>query len=113
MRVIDVDSHFEPGESWLASYPDLIGRVPRRQSLADLVVEMTYGDLFRRVPEDQRPASEDIVPHALVEALTAERDGEAARRGDPATERLDPSWRRRLEDVLWSLLNAPEFIFTP
>jgi mono/diheme cytochrome c family protein len=33
----------------------------------------------------------------------------AARRGDPTTLRLDPDWRRRLEDATWALLNAPEW----
>jgi hypothetical protein len=33
----------------------------------------------------------------------------AARRGDPPTTRLDPAWRERFEDVLWALLNAPEW----
>ncbi len=37
------------------------------------------------------------------------KEEEAARRGDPPTARLDPEWRRRFEDVLWALLNAPEW----
>lgn len=37
----------------------------------------------------------------------------AARRGDPPTERLTPAWRERLEDVVWALVNAPEFVFSP
>lgn len=32
-----------------------------------------------------------------------------ARRGDAPTTRLDPDWRRRCEDVIWALLNAPEW----
>jgi hypothetical protein len=37
----------------------------------------------------------------------------AARRGDPPTPRLTAAWRERMEDVLWSLLNDPEFVFSP
>jgi hypothetical protein len=37
----------------------------------------------------------------------------AARAGDPPTARLDANWRGRAEDVLWSMLNAPEFLFVP
>ncbi|MDP3070915.1 MAG: DUF1553 domain-containing protein [Opitutaceae bacterium] len=33
----------------------------------------------------------------------------AARRGDAPTARLDSDWRRRFEDVIWALLNAPEW----
>jgi hypothetical protein len=32
-----------------------------------------------------------------------------ARRGDPPTPRLDAEWRERFEDVLWALLNSPEW----
>ncbi len=37
----------------------------------------------------------------------------AARAGATPTDRLDPAWRKRMEDVLWSLVNSPEFVFTP
>jgi hypothetical protein len=37
----------------------------------------------------------------------------AARRGDPPTEKLDAAWRTRMEDVLWAMLNAPEWAFSP
>lgn len=33
----------------------------------------------------------------------------AARRGDPPTTRLEAGWRKRFEDVVWALLNAPEW----
>jgi hypothetical protein len=35
----------------------------------------------------------------------------AARRGDPASERLTTEWRRRAEDVVWALVNSPEFLY--
>ena len=36
----------------------------------------------------------------------------AARRGDPPTNALNTDWRQRMEDVLWAVLNAPEWIYT-
>lgn len=38
---------------------------------------------------------------------------EAARAGDPPTDRLDSDWRQRMEDVLWAVLNSPEWVYTP
>ena len=35
----------------------------------------------------------------------------AARKGDPATDRLTTEWRRRAEDVVWALVNSPEFLY--
>ncbi|MFN0077735.1 MAG: DUF1553 domain-containing protein [Prosthecobacter sp.] len=37
----------------------------------------------------------------------------AARQGDPPTEQLDAPWRTRMEDILWAMLNAPEWAFSP
>jgi hypothetical protein len=50
--------------------------------------------------------------HMKSEANTWRLEEEAvARRGDPATTRLDADWRRRLEDATWALLNAPEWTY--
>lgn len=49
---------------------------------------------------------------AAANALRIEQEA-AARRGDPPTDKLDPNWRSRLEDVLWAMLNAPEWVFAP
>lgn len=37
----------------------------------------------------------------------------AARRGDAPTKALNNDWRLRMEDVLWAMLNAPEWIYEP
>lgn len=34
-------------------------------------------------------------------------------RGEPPTRRLSSEFRKRVEDVVWSLINSPEFIFIP
>lgn len=48
--------------------------------------------------------------HMKSEANSLRLEEEAAaRRGDPPTERLTAEWRQRFEDVLWALLNAPEW----
>ncbi len=52
--------------------------------------------------------------HLDAEATTVRMAQEAAARiGDPPTQRLSEAWRVKLEDVLWSLLNAPEWVFAP
>jgi hypothetical protein len=52
--------------------------------------------------------------HLDPEATLVRQEQEAAaRRGDPPTEKLNAAWRTRLEDVLWAILNAPEWAFTP
>ena len=37
----------------------------------------------------------------------------AVREGEPPTPRLVADWRERLEDMLWVLINSPEFVFLP
>ncbi|MFV1996255.1 MAG: DUF1553 domain-containing protein, partial [Verrucomicrobiales bacterium] len=36
-----------------------------------------------------------------------------ASEGDPPTAKLRPQWRERMEDMLWAVLNSPEFIYLP
>jgi hypothetical protein len=35
------------------------------------------------------------------------------RAGDPPTDRLRANWRERMEDMVWALVNSPEFVFVP
>ncbi|HRJ10298.1 MAG TPA: DUF1553 domain-containing protein [Prosthecobacter sp.] len=48
----------------------------------------------------------------VANALRVEEEA-AARRGDTPSPRLDNDWRLRMEDVLWAVLNAPEWVFAP
>ena len=54
-------------------------------------------------------------PHALSpEATRIKMDLErVAREGDPPTSRLKTDWRERMEDMVWALVNSPEFVFVP
>lgn len=38
---------------------------------------------------------------------------EIARAGDTPTARLDADWRERMEDMVWTLIQSPEFIYIP
>lgn len=38
---------------------------------------------------------------------------EVVRQGDPPTKKLRANWRERFEDMLWTLMNSPEFVFVP
>ena len=33
--------------------------------------------------------------------------------GDPPSPRLAAEWRTRYEDLIWALVNSPEFVFVP
>jgi mono/diheme cytochrome c family protein len=50
--------------------------------------------------------SNHMSPEANLERV---EQNTIARRGEPPTSRLTPGWRERFEDVLWALLNAPEW----
>jgi predicted TIM-barrel fold metal-dependent hydrolase len=69
--IIDIDTHFEPGRSWLADHPRLAGRLPEF-SVAEATVRAQVGDLLDRVPPAQRPPMEAILPPGLAAILGEE-----------------------------------------
>ena len=50
--------------------------------------------------------------HLDPQATTLRQEQEsAARRGETPTLRLEANWRGRMEDVIWTVINAPEWVY--
>ena len=50
--------------------------------------------------------------HLSAEATDVRlRESERLRMGPPASRWLESDWRQRAEDVVWALMNTPEFLF--
>lgn len=77
--VIDVDSHFEPGEDWLLPHPELAARLPAID-MKRIVTDSVVGELLREVPEDQRPPLEALAPPGVDVTFGTEKADEARRR---------------------------------
>ncbi len=78
-------------------------------SYRDRVVPGAPTNLVRR-PVRRVSWSNHLHPRATEIQLREEKD---ARRGDPPTARLRPEFRERMEDVVWALMNSPEFVILP
>jgi hypothetical protein len=63
-----------------------------------------------RLPRGMVSWSNHLNPRANV--IKAELEV-AVREGDPPTRRLNSDWRQRMEDMIWTLVNTPEFLFLP
>ncbi|MEM7699776.1 MAG: DUF1553 domain-containing protein [Verrucomicrobiota bacterium] len=102
-------------------YARLLTREPSVSELDRYVAWLTPG-YERRIQEVTAKPTQRREPVRYVSwsnhldgaanTLAQEKEAEA-RAGDPPTDRLDPEWRLRLEDLLWALLNSPEWIYSP
>lgn len=101
-------------------YLTLYSRKPTRQEMAMVNEVLDEGFEARKtgkpkpnVPK-REPAKVNWEDHLKAEdnarLLEAEK---VVREGEPATVRLTPEYRQRVEDVLWSMINSPEFVFVP
>jgi predicted TIM-barrel fold metal-dependent hydrolase len=72
VTVIDIDTHFEPGRSWLADQPKLAAQLPAH-TVADATVKAQVGDLLAHVPPDQWPPYEQLLPPGIAAILGEER----------------------------------------
>jgi len=74
---------------------------------------LAAGALPEERPEE-RPIGVSWSNHLVAEADIAKAKlAEIAARGDPPSPLLDPDWRARAEDMVWTLFNTPEFVFVP
>jgi hypothetical protein len=103
-----------------AVYLQILSRLPsgREEQLFTELLRDGYAD--RRVvgaaPVRRKSVASSVswANHLSPEATTIKLELErAARAGDPPTARLRPDWRERLEDMVWALVNTPEFAFVP
>ncbi len=105
-------------------YLRLLTRKPTQAEKEKYVAYLAPGYEDRVIPEAERkqPAAEKRKRKRYLSwsnhldsganELAVRREMEV-RVGDPYTNALREDWRRRMEDVLWAMLNAPEWIYTP
>lgn len=100
----------------------LLTRHPTAAERRSLVELLRPGFHERVIPAGQRPPPVPLPPlkyvawsnHLSAGANSIKIELEKrAREGNPPTTALRPEWRERLEDVLWAVLNSPEFVHLP
>jgi hypothetical protein len=102
-------------------FAQILSRPPNDQE-RDLFVELLsdgYGS--RRLKATQPNPSSQKHRHAVAwsnhhspEATRIKIELERTmRHGDAPTVKLESNWRERMEDMVWALVNSPEFVFVP
>lgn len=100
----------------------VVSRTPTAEERTAVVAELAPGFSERLLPASEVAVlaipeplpkitwSNHLRPEANALALDYEQ---RARTGPPADPRLRTQWREMYEDVVWSLINLPEFVWTP
>ncbi|MEQ2010470.1 MAG: DUF1553 domain-containing protein, partial [Limisphaerales bacterium] len=105
-----------------AVFARVLSRPPTAAERAKFVGYLQAGYAERVVDCGPRKGRKDFDPTQLLSwtnHLNAKASEikytveEKARLGDEPTPRLKQDWRERMEDVLWAMVNSPEFVFVP
>ena len=113
--------NLEPGELLDQVFLRMLTRRPTAREKRLYLAQITPGYDKRRtlttkpVPEPKSRPPQYVSWYNHLDPVADEirrREIEDARAGDPPTEKLDPAWRKRFEDVIWALVNSPEMIYT-
>jgi len=102
-------------------YLRVLGRTPRadeRELFVGLLADgfdTRINAEFKEAETQQRKRlvvswSNHLSPEANAIKLEIEKQ---VRAGDPPTRRLVDNWRERAEDMVWVLINSPEFVYLP
>ncbi len=105
-----------------AVFARVLSRPPTAAERAKFVAYLDAGFKERVVDCGPRKSRKDF-DHAQLLSWTNHLNAKAseikyaveekARLGDEPTPRLKRDWRERMEDVLWAMVNSPEFVFVP
>ncbi|MCB1228850.1 MAG: DUF1553 domain-containing protein [Verrucomicrobiae bacterium] len=103
----------------------LLTRHPSAEEKERYVRLLSKGYEQRIIPEADRETDTESGPRVPVKFvswsnhldgpanLLAQEKEAQSRAGDPPTNAIRPEWRQNFEDVLWAMLNAPEWVYTP
>ncbi len=96
-----------------------LGRRPTAAERERYTTLLSEGYEDRKTSAAPLPRKVDRSPLAWSNNLDAEANRIGTERlylatlGDEPTRRLTEDWRSRVEDLVWALVNAPEFVFVP
>ncbi len=102
-------------------FEQILSRPPNEQERALFVEILAEGFDRRRIVAPQQKSAAQKYRHAVAwsnhhspEATRIKMEMERSmRNGDPPTNKLEANWRERMEDMVWALVNSPEFVFVP